>query len=179
MRKTVHKGFFVWNYDKEEQWLNEMSAKGLALVSAGFFRYEFEDCKPDEYIVRLELLKHSKSHPESENYIDFVESTGAEYVGAFNRWVYFRKKSEDGSFELYSDNGSKIRQIKLIIRTILLISLLNVFIGFDNVFMAISLESPKNFAGFINLALGFAGLLGTWRLWKKKKRIEQDKDIFE
>ncbi len=38
MRKVIHKGFFVWNFDKEERWLNEMAAKGLALISVGFCR---------------------------------------------------------------------------------------------------------------------------------------------
>ena len=57
MRKVVYKGFFVWNFEKEEKWLNEMAAKGFALISVGPFRYEFEDSLPDEYEVRLELLK--------------------------------------------------------------------------------------------------------------------------
>ena len=44
MRRTIRKWFWVWNFDKEEQWLNEMAAKGLCLVSVGFCKYEFEDC---------------------------------------------------------------------------------------------------------------------------------------
>ncbi len=28
--------FLVWDFDKEEKWLNEMAAKGLALTSVGF-----------------------------------------------------------------------------------------------------------------------------------------------
>ncbi len=49
MRKTIHKLFFIWDFDKEEKWLNQMAAKGLALVSVGFCKYEFEDCIPGEY----------------------------------------------------------------------------------------------------------------------------------
>jgi hypothetical protein len=33
--------FWVWDFDKEEKWLNEMAAKGLSLVSVGFYKYEF------------------------------------------------------------------------------------------------------------------------------------------
>ena len=32
MRKYVKKIFWAWEVEKEEHWLNEMSAKGLALV---------------------------------------------------------------------------------------------------------------------------------------------------
>ena len=32
MRTIIKKFFFVWDFDKEEKWLNEMAAKGLALV---------------------------------------------------------------------------------------------------------------------------------------------------
>ena len=36
MRRIIKKLFFVWDFDKEEKWLNEMAAKGLCLVSTGF-----------------------------------------------------------------------------------------------------------------------------------------------
>ena len=32
MRKIVKKWFWVWEFDKEEQWLNEMAAKGVAVI---------------------------------------------------------------------------------------------------------------------------------------------------
>lgn len=170
MRKVVYKGFFVWNFEKEEKWLNEMAAKGFALISVGPFRYEFE--------VRLELLKKSVDNPESESYIHFVEGTGAEYIGTFNRWVYFRKKTKEGSFELYSDNSSKIKQIERIIGSILFIVLLNIFFGAENIYFMLSLDSAINAMGFINLFLGAFGLIGIIRLWKKKKKLERDKDIY-
>ncbi len=178
MRKVVYKGFFVWNFEKEEKWLNEMATKGLALISVGPFRYEFEDSLPDEYEVRLELLKKNVDNPESESYIRFVEGTGAEYIGTFNRWVYFRKKTKEGSFELYSDNSSKIKQIERIIGSILFIVLLNIFFGAENIYFMLSLDSAFNATGFINLFLGAFGLIGIIRLWKKKKKLERDKDIY-
>ncbi|MBQ3859711.1 MAG: DUF2812 domain-containing protein, partial [Clostridia bacterium] len=51
MRTTVRKWFWGWDFDKEEAWLNEMAAKGLALVSVGLGRYEFEETEPGEYRV--------------------------------------------------------------------------------------------------------------------------------
>ncbi|MBQ2899558.1 MAG: DUF2812 domain-containing protein, partial [Oscillospiraceae bacterium] len=32
MKKVIKKMFWAWDFEKEEKWLNEMSAKGLALV---------------------------------------------------------------------------------------------------------------------------------------------------
>ena len=69
MRKTIRKWFWAWDFDKEEHWLNEMAARGLSLVSVGWCRYEFEDCVPGEYSVRLELLKEKPMHPESVKYM--------------------------------------------------------------------------------------------------------------
>ena len=67
MRTTVRKWFWGWDFDKEEAWLNEMAAKGLALVSVGLGRYEFEETEPREYRVAMELLEHLPTHPESRN----------------------------------------------------------------------------------------------------------------
>ena len=43
MRKIIKKVFWAWDSEKEEKWLNEMSAKGLALVDYTWFRYAFEE----------------------------------------------------------------------------------------------------------------------------------------
>ena len=56
-RKTIWKLFFVWNYEKEERWLNEMAMSGWALVHAAWpGRFTFEACEPGEYIIRMEIL---------------------------------------------------------------------------------------------------------------------------
>ena len=34
--KKIWKIFLVWNYDKEEEWLNEMAMNGWTLTSVGF-----------------------------------------------------------------------------------------------------------------------------------------------
>lgn len=115
MRRTVFKVFAIWDFDREEKWLNEMSQKGLALVAVGYCNYTFEDSVPGEYTVRLELLDNMPSHPESERYIQFVEATGAEFLGSVFRWVYFRKKSTQGEFRLYSDYPCRIRHLNRVL----------------------------------------------------------------
>ena len=133
MRKVVKKVFMAWEYEKEEKWLNEMAAKGLALVDYTFCRYSFEPCEPGEYSFKIQLLEHNPNHPESEQYIRFMEETGAEQVASYLNWVYFRKKTADGPFDLYSDNDSRIKHLKRIIALILPISGANLCIGFANV----------------------------------------------
>ena len=179
MRKTIRKWFWVWEFDKEERWLNEMAAKGSALVSVGFAKYEFEECVPGEYQVRLELLENQPAHPESQKYIGFIEETGAEQVGKFMRWVYFRKKTADGPFDLFSDLESRIKHLKRIITLILPISLANLAIGLSNVGNAAATGIWIAKVGYLNLVIGALGCMGGWKLIKKRKRLEEEAQIFE
>ena len=114
MRKVIKKVFMAWEYEKEEKWLNEMAAKGLALVDYSIFRYSFEPCEPGEYTFKIQLLEHNPNHPESEQYIRFMEETGAEQVASYLNWVYFRKKTAEGPFEIFSDIESKLKHYILI-----------------------------------------------------------------
>jgi len=179
MRKVIHKCFFVWNFDKEEKWLCEMAAKGFVLVRVGFCRYEFEKCDPGEYDVRLQLLNNRPNHPESQHYISFVEETGAEHVGSYCKWVYFRKKTSEGAFELFSDFESRIKQLNRIILMIIFLVAANLYIGMYNLFLLFFYNSELNSFGFVNLALGLIGSFGIWKLLKKRKKLKNDNQIFE
>ena len=111
-RKTVHKWFWVWDFEKEERWLNEMALAGWALVSVGWCRYTFEASEPGEYTVRLEM------HGYDPEYVDFMAQAKAEYVGRVLQWLYFRKRAEDGSFDIFSDIDSRISHIDRIHKSI-------------------------------------------------------------
>lgn len=179
MRRIIHKWFWVWNFDKEEQWLNEMAAKGLCLVSTGFCKYEFEDCLPGEYQILMQLLDKLPHHPESQKYIEFLEDTGAEQVGSFTRWVFFRKKASLGDFNLFSDNASRVKYLTSMLSFITLVVALNLLIGLENLAIAMLTGFPGNYLGFINLAIGLFGLPGTIKLWKKRNRIKKESQLFE
>lgn len=179
MRTMIKKFFFIWDFDKEEKWLNEMAAKGFCLISTGFCKYEFEDCVPGEYNICLQLLEKSPRNPEMRKYIDFLEQTGVEHVGSFTRWVYFRKKASDGDFQLFSDNASRVKYLTSMLGFITLIVVMNLLIGLENLAIAIFAGSPGNYFGFINLALGLIGLPGTIKLWKKRNHIKKESQLFE
>jgi len=114
MRHIVYKMFSLGGFENEEKWLNEMSAKGMQLVKIGFWRYEFEQGTPNEYVYRLEFLDRLPLNAESVEYLKFMEETGVEHIASYMRWVYFRKKAIDGPFELFSEISSKIKHYKRI-----------------------------------------------------------------
>ena len=48
---------WVWQWQKEENWINAMAAKGLLLTEVGFCRYEFEEGEPGAYQYCMQMLK--------------------------------------------------------------------------------------------------------------------------
>ena len=180
MRQTIRKWFWAWEFDKEEQWLCDMATQGKALVSARYITYEFEDCQPGEYAIRLEMLENAPDSPEGQQYIEFVESTGAEYVGKVMKWVYFRKKTADGSFELHGDNATRIKHLGGIIRLLKPLMAVNVGCGVYNLCIGIGLNSVVNVvcAGF-SAAVAVLLYRGLVKLDEKKKRLEKEAQLFE
>jgi hypothetical protein len=151
--------------------------RSACTIRCGVFK--FEDSMPGEYKVCLQLLDKMPRHPESQKYIEFLEATGAEHIGNFTRWAYFRKKSKDGEFELFSDNASRIKYLSGVISSIALITVANCIVGINNVFLAINLSSSVNYLGFINLAIGILGTFGCIKLLRKRKRMKQECQLFE
>lgn len=179
MRRTVRKWFWVWDFDKEERWLNEMAAKGLALVSVGWCRYDFEDSLPGEYRVALEMPEAYPGTAEGQKYVEFVESTGAEHVGTLNRWIYFRRKACDGGFEMFSDNASKVKHLTRIMRFILFFNALNLYNAIYNLWMYFFENSPINVVGFLSLLVAALCGYGWFRLNSKRKKLKAEQTIFE
>lgn len=180
MRKTVYKCFFAWNFDKEEDWLNEMAAKGLILVAVSGFKYTFEECIPGEYNVRLEFLENYPTHVESQKYIKFIEETGAEYIGSIMRWVYFRGKTDNGEFNLYSDSVSIIKYLNRVLTLLGVISFSNICIGFSNFFIHSITTFDTNFiCGMFSLSVGIFVGYGFIKVLNKKQKIKKQHDLFE
>ena len=144
MKRVVYK--LYWDYEKEEKWLNEMSAMGLSMSAYSWCRYVFDETPDNAYLYRIELMKYPPSHPESANYIRFLEENGVEYVASYMRWIYLRKKSADGPFDLYTDLESRLthyRRIK----------------DFWSVLMYVEFA-----AGICNLAIGIINVSVNYRL---------------
>ncbi len=127
MKKRVFR--FYANYEKEEAWLNEMAASGWHCVDYLFGRYLFEKGEPGAYIYRIQLLEYYTNHAESVTYLEFLEDAGVEVIASHLRWVYLRKKTADGPFELFSDKESRIAHYKRIIYMLLPLALFNFLFG--------------------------------------------------
>lgn len=180
MRQVIRKWFWAWEFDKEEQWLNDMAAQGKALVSARYMTYEFEVSEPGEYAVRLEMLEHAPDSAEGQQYISFVEETGAEYVGRVMKWVYFRKKAADGPFELHGDNATRIKHLGGIIRLLKPLMAINVGMGVYNLGIGIGLNSVVNVVcAAASGAVAWLLYHGMVKLNEKKKQLEKEAQLFE
>lgn len=166
-RKIIKKWIWVWDFDKEERWLNTMAQQGWVLDKVGFCRYEFIPCEPGEYTVRLEMREHDDA------YLSFMADTGAEYVGRMVKWIYFRKKTEDGSFDIFSDVDSRIDHLDRMCQTMKILGIANLVIGLAN-----SLNPVIDF-GWVNLLAATLLMYALGRLEGKKEALEQDRLLME
>lgn len=183
MKYIVRKVFF--DYEKEEKYLNKMSAKGMALTDYTWCRYVFQDAPKGEYIYRIELLENPVNHPESQNYIKFMEETGVEFVASYHRWVYFRRRAAEGDFDIYSDIDSRIKHLKRIMFLFSSLTMLNFALGCLNLFygnmeLSIGVIPFNTFIGVLTSAIGLVllGLL-VLPLNKKIKSLEKEKEVRE
>ena len=169
-RMTKYRWFWVWDFEREERWLNEMAANGWTLVEVGYCRYTFEKTDDNEYTVRLEM------HPFDEDYISFMEQTGAEYIGRVLQWIYFRKKSELGRFDIFSDLDSRISHLSKIHKMILMFGLANLIIGIANLLSSRSINSA---VAVFNLLVATLLMYGVGRMQGKIEYLENERQLRE
>ncbi len=165
-RKTITKVFLVWDFEKEEDWLNEMAMNGWVLDSVGLCTYHFVRCEPGEYSVRLEM------HPDDAAYLSFMEETGAEYVGRMMAWIYFRKKTAAGPFDLFSDIDSRIAHLNRICLLLAVVCGANLLIGVVNSFHPVSF-------GWVNLLAASLLTYALGRIHGKKEALERERMLHE
>lgn len=186
MKFVRHKAF--WNYEKEERWLNEQAANGFALVDYSWCRYVFEESSPGEYIYRIELLQNAATHFESQRYIRFMEESGVEHVASYMRWVYFRRKSAEGAFDIYSDIDSRIQHYRRVFHLWATLAVLELLVGLVNIVLGIIntrmgfFESFFNFnviVGSITLLVGIALMVLTVRAGCRIARLKRERMLGE
>lgn len=182
MRHKVRKLFFIWDYDKEEKWLNDMAAKGMNLVSASFFNFVFEEGTPGEYEYHLEWMKHHPSHPESIKYRRFLEETGFEEVATFKKWLFLRKNSKEMAFDLFSNLDSRMEHLRRILVFMPLLFLLFLAGLCFEISLCIASHDPIIELSFILivfllmlcfLVMGLVKSLRAYRTLKKERMIRE------
>lgn len=166
--KTLHKLFWIWEFEKEERWLNEMAQEGWALAQAGFCTYTFEKTEPGEYIVRLERIDNS---PKFQS---FMEELGAEAVGNCVNWAYFRRKAELGEFNMFSDIDSRVEHLNKIGKTLFLLCMANIVIGITGCTGAVSSRM-----GWLNLLCAALLAYGLGRIHGMRDGLKNERSLHE
>lgn len=165
-RKIVRKWFWVWEFEKEEQWLNTMAQSGWLLQKVGFCRYEFIPCEPGEYTVRLEM------HACDPDYVGFMAETGARYIGQMAQWAYFCKKTADGDFDIFSDLDSRIAHLNGIGRMLTVIGFANLLVGF-------SVSFAVTHFGWINLLCATLLMYALGRIHGQAEALQKERALRE
>ena len=101
-----------------------------------------------------------------------MKDTGAEYVGRMMMWIYFRRKTADGPFDLFSDIDSKIAHLNRIGKMLAAIGSANLVIGIANS------VSPSRL-GWVNLLCATVLMYGLGRIHGKKEDLERERLLHE
>ncbi|MDE7260662.1 MAG: DUF2812 domain-containing protein [Oscillospiraceae bacterium] len=100
---------FTFDKDEEQDWLNDYAQEGWAMVSFFVGLVTFVPCQPGEFIYQIDLLPGKGLWADNyEDYVIFMNEMNVEILQRWGRWVYLRKRAEDGPFEVYTDTASKI-----------------------------------------------------------------------
>ena len=167
MKKTIHRTFFIWDFEKEINWLNEMSRQGWQLCRAGFFVYEFEQGEPGEYQYQLQLLR--KTDPD---YLAFLEETGIQVVGRCLNWIYLKKKSDGQPFQIFSDLKDVIRHLDGVMALCGVIMAANLLPGLTNL-----TNSNLHQLSWLNLAVAAVGAFGFCKLYFRRRALTAGRDL--
>lgn len=173
MKEKLIRWRFLFDKDKEEQWLNEMASQGWSMSSFFAGRYTFEKTAEREYLYQVELLPRNAK--EKQNYFSFLqEEMGVEIVQEWGVWVFLRRKASEGSFELYTDSASKAQHYGKIARMFFAVSGLEFAIGlFETIGWIAEGEPQFLWLTLILYALGLVLLRQGVRFRNKQKKLEE------
>lgn len=160
--KKVHKLFWVWEFEREEQWLNEMAEQGWILEKLGLCRYIFVKGEPCEYHITLEMCG------DDAKYIEFMEECGNEKIGKVFNWVYFKRKSSLGAFGSHNDIDYKLKHLSKISKMIAAVGFANIAIGF----------TPGS-VKWLNWGAGCLCMYGLGRIHTKIEQLRKERVIHE
>ena len=189
MRRVIHKLFWIWQLDKEEDWINEMARHGYSLEHAGRVSFEFDETEPGLYEYRTLFLKGSYNSKENTEYLRFLEEMGITVVTHINYpgtcCVYTRGKRSDhpDGLQIYSDIESRIACLKVSSQYMIFVVALTLFAAILNLLSAFS---PANSIFILNLIVGIcmsclsiASAVATVKLFLKLSALKKERAIHE
>lgn len=153
--KKSYRTYTAWNYEKEEDFINENSNGGWQLIKGGCFHSVYEKDDSKKYVYKIDYNPETmKKSIENKRYIEMFEDLGWEYINStYNGWNYFRKEYNENSdaseYEIYTDHtsykemlgrwcklGKVIFVVELVlalIYTLIAIKHMDIFIGIEAV----------------------------------------------
>lgn len=127
-----------YDKDKEEAFLNDMSAKGYAMKRFFLGLYTFEKSQPGEYTYRVDVISDKTTEQRNELY-DLIRDSGGELVQTWGIWAIFRKK---GYFELYTDPESQIKQFRRIHKIFIRLAIVEFLLSIPQWYNALQIKEP-------------------------------------
>ncbi|AOT70628.1 DUF2812 domain-containing protein [Geosporobacter ferrireducens] len=102
--------------NKEEEWLNQIAKQGYELVNVSW-GYQFKETKPQDANIRIDH-RTFKSSKDFTDYCTMFEDSGWKHIagGKNSTTQYFKKISENGSEDIFSDASSKAERYKRLSR---------------------------------------------------------------
>ena len=170
-----------FNEEREEQWLNEMCAKGWHFKKWRGFTYIFEKGEPGEYTYRYDYLLKFGFGKEVKEYIDFVEGTGAELVQKRYSWAYFRQHRDEGPFVLYSDVASKLQFINRLFALYVTVIIINILSIVMNSSLSITNGGHSVHDFFTGMSTGVIAvfIIPTILLYFRRNKLKKKSELFE
>lgn len=170
--KRVWRFFNIADYDKEEQWLNDMAAAGWNFVRVqGGVRFTFKRGVPGEYIYKLDMVERNASDEVKESYYNFLTECNIRVVGDYNDWIYLQRRASDGPFDVKDEAYTKLRRlnkvysfsIRMVCRLLILFSLM--VIGFSLLSLATTgYQIQEVFDGVVR-GVSIASLIALSIIW--------------
>lgn len=178
-KKVVYR-FFV-DHEKEEKWINEMSAQGWHLEKFSVGRFVFKKGEPGKYIYRNEFITEMDERNIKE-YFDLLKDSGVTIVHQFGSWVYMKKPATEGPFQLFTDNASTLAYYNRLLKVFYSLLLLNICFTLLNVgysFFNVSIHYFNVTAGIISLLATIIMVAAISKIIKKKIALEEEQQFFE
>ncbi len=122
MKKTVKRCFrlfWLWQEDKEMEWLRTMSLKGWHLINACVFVYTFEKGEPKDIVYYGDFKSIKKT--DVEEYLSIFKDAGWKYICRQGSWFYFASPADNKYKEVYSDNQSRLGKYRMLLLTHIII----------------------------------------------------------
>ena len=160
--------FFLPDFEKEERYLSEQHRQGWKFVENRYgYLFVFEKTIPDDVVYQLDFRPKAI---DKEEYLQFFNDYGWEYVGDCNHFSYFRKKRAGEANEVYSDRQSKVDMIGRILKGQFLLAVL-VFVGMSFLFYGLKMYGGILGMALVCLPIFLYSLIGLVRLRQKYQEV--------